>query len=267
VPVPQFEGKYGRRSLVEPPDFVAHIRGLDPDAPSGEPSIYAAGSKVPPSAILLYQKGVARRVAERYPSDTYRFACDLWVLRDHPVAVASGFGVGAPSMALVVEELIAIGVRRIVGIGTAGVLAPRIGIGEAIVCTSAIRDEGVSHHYLEPREPVRPSLAMFKGLSRALGQAGIRHHQGPTWTIDAPYRETVDEARHYRQQGVLTVDMEAAALFAVAAFRSVEAAALFIASDSLADLSWVPRFTDPAVDRGLDAAFGAALTALTIAEN
>jgi len=263
VPFPQFEGKYGRRSLIEPADFTAYARGLAADAPSEEPSIYAAGSAAPESCILLYHKSLARRAADRHGMDAYGFACDLGVLREAPVAVASGFGVGAPAMALVVEELIAIGVRRFVGVGLAGVLAPWIGIGDTVLCTSAIRDDGVSHHYVEAGVEVRPSTRLFRRLSRALSDASLSFHEGPTWTIDAPYRETVDEARHYRDLGILTVEMEAAALFAVAAVRSVEAAALFVASDSLADLSWAPRFHEPAVDRGLDRAFDAALSALS----
>jgi uridine phosphorylase len=60
--------------------------------------------------------------------------------------VVGGFGIGAPAAATVLEELIALGVREFISIGTAGCLQPQRALGEAIVCTGAIRDEGVSHH-------------------------------------------------------------------------------------------------------------------------
>ena len=68
---------------------------------------------------------------------------------------------------------------------------------------------------------------------------------GSAWTIDAPFRETVLEARHYADEGVAVVEMEAAALFAVGTVRGVEVASAFAISDSLADGEWVPQFGDP----------------------
>src|SRR5439155_23496889 len=125
-----------------------------------------------------------------------------------------------------------------------------------------VRDEGVSHHYLSPTVEVAASTALADAVADELLERKATFHRGPTWTIDAPYRETVGEARHYRDAGVLTVEMEAAALFAVAAVREVQAAAVFVASDTLADLTWVPHFDAPEVEVGLDLAFDAALAAL-----
>jgi purine-nucleoside phosphorylase len=85
---------------------------------------------------------------------------------------------------------------------------------------------------------------------------------GPTWTIDTPYRETVAEARHYQQAGVMTVEMEAAAVFAVAAYRGVAAAAAFAISDSLADLVWDPQFASPDLAPSLLRLYQAAVAAL-----
>ena len=70
------------------------------------------------------------------------------------------------------------------------------------------------------------------------------------------------EARHYQAEGVLCVEMEAAALFAVAQVRGLPLASAFVISDSLADLVWSPRFRDPAVQEGLVRLFQAAVTAL-----
>jgi uridine phosphorylase len=77
-----------------------------------------------------------------------------------------------------------------------------------------------------------------------------------------PYRETMAEARHYQVEGVLTVEMEAAALFAVAAYRGVEMAAAFTISDSLAEMVWNPQFHASDTHDSLTTLFSAAARAL-----
>ena len=79
---------------------------------------------------------------------------------------------------------------------------------------------------------------------------GLTHHVGASWTTDAPYRETRREVATYRDEGVKTVEMEAAALFAVAHCCHVQATAVFVVGDRLADLVWQPA-DDRRVRRGL----------------
>ena len=69
--------------------------------------------------------------------------------------------------------------------------------------------------------------------------------------MDTPYRETIAEVRQYQQEGVMTVEMEAAALFAVAQYRGVDLAAAFVISDSLAELVWNPQFEVEVVENSL----------------
>ena len=178
------------------------------------------------------------------------------------VGVYGGFGIGAPVAALQLEDLVAFGVRRVVSIGTAGSLQHDLAVGDLVVCERAIRDEGTSHHYLPAEAPARPSAALTARLSGTLDAQGRAHRLGATWTIDAPYRETIAEVLRYQAQGVLTVEMEAAALFAVAACRHVDLAAAFSISDTLADLMWTPRFGSPETRDGLEAIYRAALDAL-----
>ena len=134
------------------------------------------------------------------------------------------------------------------------------------MCQSAIRDEGVSHHYLPAARLATAPAAIQAALAAALRQAGVGYRGGTSWTIDAPYRETVAEARRYQAEGVLCVEMEAAALFAVAQVRGLQVAAAFAISDSLADLAWDPQFHGPQVEAGLVLLYEAALTALLAIE-
>src|SRR5207302_1751135 len=142
-------------------------------------------------------------------------------------ALVGDFGWGAPMAALVLERLGALGVSRVVSIGTAGSLQRHISIGHTVVCDRAVRDEGVSHHYLPPGQFAHASPQLTARLHAAMDQSTL----GASWTIDAPFRETVEEARHYQEAGILCVEMEAAALMAVAEVRGIQFATAFAISE------------------------------------
>ena len=188
----------------------------------------------------------------------------VYVLNRRPskVLLVGGFGIGAPAMGTAIEELIAMGVRRLIAVGTCGAL--RIGArpGDIILCTGAIRDEGFSHHYLPPAPLVKPSAFLTAKLRQQLVKSAVPFSKGHTWSIDAPYRETAKEVCHYRDSGVATVEMEAAALFSVAKYRRVQAAAVFTISDTLANLVWEPQFRSVETKDGLDAIVEPAIRAL-----
>ena len=91
-----------------------------------------------------------------------------------------------------------------------------------MVCEKAIRDEGTSHHYLKPSKYAYASKDMTQKIKNSLDKFKQKYFVGTSWTIDAPYRETVAEATQYQKEGVATVEMEASALFAVSQYRNVE---------------------------------------------
>ncbi len=157
------------------------------------------------------------------------------------------------------------GTPAFVSVGTAGSLQRDLDIGDLVLCEAAIRDEGASHHYLPPAKLATAHAGMTAALQAALRQAGVPFRAGNSWTIDTPYRETVAEARRYQAEGVLCVEMEAAALFAVAELRGLRVSAAFAISDSLADLVWNPRFHGAEVRAGLITLYRAAVTALQAA--
>ncbi|MFW6144368.1 MAG: nucleoside phosphorylase [Candidatus Natronoplasma sp.] len=142
-------------------------------------------------------------------------------------------GVGASAASMAVENLIALGIDKFISIGTAGTFQNKIDIGDIVVCEKALRDEGVSYHYLPPSRYTEPSEVMNENMIDVLEDEGYDHHLGPTWTIDAVFRETEKEIETYREEGIYTVDMEAAALFAVGDHRDVEITSLFTISDRL----------------------------------
>jgi uridine phosphorylase len=248
--------KYSDEALFEPRAYMEYLQsvGRGPGVPK------------PQGAVLCYETALIRRLRQTHGIAAVAGAMSdyLYVLPDRSeLVVAGGFGIGAPIAAAVMEELIALGCRRFVSIGTAGCLRPDLAIGTLVVCDRAVRDEGTSHHYVPSSLWAWPSTELTGAVEAALRRQGVQPHIGGAWTIDALYRETAAEVRHYRSLDVAVVEMEAAALFAVAAYRGAQAAAVFTVSDSLADLVWRPEFHREEVGDALEAMFAAACEALS----
>ena len=98
----------------------------------------------------------------------------------------------------------------------------------------ALRDEGTSYHYLSPAKWARASGELPGILARHAGSCGLPVHRGLSWTTDAPYRETASQLARHRTAGVLSVEMEAAALMALAEARGAEIASLLHVTNSFA---------------------------------
>lgn len=150
-------------------------------------------------------------------------------------------GVGASLAAALLEGLIALGCRKFIACGGAGVLDGTIGVGHIVVPTHAVRDEGTSYHYLPPAREVAASPEGVAAIEATLRKRGVHYLVGKTWTTDAIYRETPDKVRLRREEGCLTVEMEAAAFFAVAQFRGVAFAQMLYAGDDVSGEEWDAR--------------------------
>jgi nucleoside phosphorylase len=254
---PNYAAKHVQATpLVTPERFLRHLRERG----------QVAEDFVPPAGIiLLYQRPYARALLAREPhrpSPPFPEWFHLLDRTDGRVGVLAFFGIGGPAVAVAVELLAALGTRRFVNLGAAGGLQTGDRVGDLIVCDGAVRDEGLSHHYLPPARYAVPSAELTDALADKLTAGGQTFKRGATWTIDAPYRETAEELRHYRDEGVLTVEMEAAAVFAVAQHRGLQAAAAFVLSDTLTETDWTPDFGSPEIGRGLDILVEAAIGVL-----
>lgn len=150
-------------------------------------------------------------------------------------------GVGAPLAAGLLEEVIAFGGRKFIACGGCGVLEKDIAVGHIIVVSGAVRDEGVSYHYLPPGREVAASEDGIKALTETLKGRGVPYCLGKTWTTDAPYRETSKKIAQRKEEGCLTVEMESAALIAVAQFRKVLFGQALYGGDDLSGVQWDGR--------------------------
>ncbi len=150
-------------------------------------------------------------------------------------------GVGAPLAAGLLEEAIAFGCRKFIVCGGCGVLDKGLTVGRLILVENAVRDEGVSYHYVEPGREIQAQPQALDALRSTLTARGVPYVSGKTWTTDAPYRETQSMIDARRAEGCLTVEMEAASLMAVAQFRDVLLGQILYAGDDLSGDAWDRR--------------------------
>lgn len=233
--LPQFKDKHQFDALISAKKSLEYQRQIG-RVPEGD---------CPKRVIFCYQNSLMERITENYSGcwSTGTFRRLFW-LSDFPGIAIGNYGIGAPRAVLSMEMLIAWGVVDFISIGTAGAISPNLSIGELVGCDRALRDEGTSHHYLPAGRYSHPTdeLHFAKKFEK----------RGTTWTIDAFFRHTKEEITAYQKEGILTVEMEASALFAVGMARKVKVAAGFVISDLLYGEEWHPQFRQEPVEQGLD---------------
>lgn len=243
--IPNYGDKYDSEALFSPAEAIEE-HGGDTEA------------TIPPIVILTFQPGLFESVVPEQTGDPIHLVGSQKV---HPlndtVGVIGNFGIGAPVTAMVSENLIAAGAEILCIVGGSGGLQRSIKPTDMILADQAIRDEGVSYHYLPPENEATPTQQLVDHLEAAYTDAGFDAHRGTTWTTSAFYRETTDEIEQYAADGVVSVEMEAASLFAVAEYRGVESAAIFDVGDLITEDEWdagreyeniLPEIFDQAVE-------------------
>lgn len=144
--------------------------------------------------------------------------------------------VGSASIAMMTDFLIGYGVKKIIACGGCGVLAD-IPAGDVILPVTALRDEGASYHYLPPSRDIDLNTEMISVIKKTLDDNNVPYLECKTWTTDAFFRETPDMITYRREEGCQVVEMECAAIAAVAQFRGIKFGQLLYSGDILFDLS------------------------------
>ena len=153
---------------------------------------------------------------------------------DTPLTICST-GIGCPSAAVAVEELRKVGVETLLRAGTTGALQRGIEIGDMVVATGAAKDEGTTKRYEAATVPAVPDYAVLSALVEAAETAGEDVHVGPIATDDAFYAETEAYVRDWEAAGLLAVEMEAAAIFALARRYGLRAGAICTVDGNLVE--------------------------------
>ena len=149
--------------------------------------------------------------------------------------------VGASACSVQYEEILAMGLEKLIVFGTCGVLDKSIDDLAIIVPISAIRDEGTSYHYMKASDEIAVNEKYINEFNEILDKIGISSIMGTVWTTDAPYRETRNKVLKRKEQGCICVDMECASINAVAKFRGKELFQFFYAADNLDAAKWDKR--------------------------
>ena len=213
-----------------------------------EPSKVIRRRNMPEHCVICFFKEVIEKVVSEY--NAKMLVENRWEDGPHPVYEISyqnqrvAFfhpGVGAPQAAGLLEEVIAFGCRKFIAFGGCGVLEKDIAVGNLILVSGAIRDEGVSYHYLPPSHEVIANEVGVNALVKTLSSRGVSYRIGKTWTTDAPYRETPDKIARRKEDGCLTVEMESAGMMAVAQFRGVIFGQVLYGGDDLSGAEWDNR--------------------------
>lgn len=213
-----------------------------------EPSRVIKPRDVPEHCVISFFREVNEKIVVEKRAEVA--VPNRWEDGEHPIYEIEHLGkrlaffhpgVGAPLAAGLLEEAIAFGCRKFVVCGGCGVLDKGLTVGKLILVESAVRDEGVSYHYIQPGREIRAQPRALDALRSALTRRGVPFVSGKTWTTDAPYRETQSMIDARRADGCLTVEMEAASLMAVAQFRGVLLGQILYAGDDLSGDSWDKR--------------------------
>ena len=177
-----------------------------------------------------------------------------------PVSVQAT-GMGCPSAAIVIEELIQLGAQRLIRVGTCGGLQPDLALGDLIIAISAVPADGTARAYVngEPHAPTA-DFGLTHGMIHAAKGFDLRPKVGPVASSDTFYDP--DGERHHRwsARGVLGVEMEAAILFTIGALRKVAAACVLTVSDLVVGEAF-QRITDAELAAAVERMTRLALTA------
>jgi len=156
--------------------------------------------------------------------------------------------VGAPWAAAHIEELTARGCKKYIACGGCGVLQKDIAVGHLIIPTSAVRDEGTSYHYAPPSREIAMDTRVVQIIEETLKEQGAAYIKAKTWTTDAFFRETPGKIKLRKEEGCVTVEMEASAFIAAAVYNNVDFGQILYAGDSLAGEAWDGREWNRRVD-------------------
>ncbi|EYB68724.1 purine phosphorylase family protein 1 [Deinococcus phoenicis] len=169
-------------------------------------------------------------------------------------------GMGCPSAAIVAEELIRLGARTLLRVGTLGGATPQVRPADLVIATAAVPNDGTTRQLLggAPYAPAA-SFEVVEAAVQAARAQEIPHHVGLVMTEDAFYASTPEHARLWASRGVLGFEMEASAIFLVAALHGARAGCLTACSNDIGDPQLVP---DDVLAAGVDRMVRAALDAI-----
>lgn len=206
--------------------------------------------QVPKTVLVCYQQSTMQYLLKKYPEFQPSSAVPhFYTLDNGQVGILGDWGVGAPGLAIKMEELVVLGAKRFIAVGTAGGLMNEHQIADFVFCPSALAEDGVAHLYLPSnQQSIAADYAMLSEWKSFAKENALPEFQpAMAWSFSALFRETVEDVLRVRKLGCSVVEMEAATLYAIGKEMNVQTLSLFVISDSITDEAWTPRIKDLAV--------------------
>lgn len=206
--------------------------------------------------IERYANSVGAEKVGEFVSATKIYPVYVMEYQEEEICLAQA-PVGSAAAAQFMDWLIGYGVKQIISTGTCGVLV-EMKENVFLIPTRALRDEGVSYHYVAPSRYIDMNKLALGAIERTLKQKKIPYEEVMTWSTDGFYRETPDKVAYRIEEGCRVVEMECASLAAVAQLRGVIWGLLLFTADSLADIdnynqrNWGSEAFDKALELCLD---------------
>jgi uridine phosphorylase len=187
IPIPNYGDKYDSPTLFSAADAI--------DGQNGD-----SEATVPKAIIITYQREFFEGIVAERTGDPIPLVRNVEIHPiDETVGVVGGFSIGAPATGTVAKNLIAAGADVLCIVGGCGTLQRSIEPTDAVIADRAIRDEGVSYHYLPPDSEAKATPELADRLEARFDDTGVTTHRGTTWTTSAFYRETVAEIEQYAE--------------------------------------------------------------------
>lgn len=199
------------------------------------------GERIPARCLMTFTGDVLRRYVAQahceriadHHSETGAFPLYETIFEGTPLCLIQA-PVGAPAAAMLADRLIHSGVQAIVACGGCGVLNP-IPSGKILLPITAVRDEGTSYHYVKPAFDIKIDAEALDVARKASERSGVSFEECRIWTTDGFFRETPSIIEKRKAQGCSAVDMECAALAAVAQSYGIRFCEILYSGDSLSD--------------------------------
>lgn len=210
--------------------------------------------KAPETVLVCYQRSTMNYFLEQYPAfQPSEAVSHFYLFNEGQIGILGDWGVGAPGLAIKMEELIALGAKRFIAVGTAGGLMDAHQIADFVLCPKALAEDGVAHLYLpHDQKIVEADPQMILEWTQFIqGRSLPAFPSAIAWSFSAIFRETVEDVHRVREYGCSVVEMEAATLYAIGREKGVQTLSLFVISDSITHEAWTPRVRAPEVRNNL----------------
>lgn len=222
--------------------------------------------------IVVGDRGRVERVA-KYLSDSRKvgenreYLTYTGFLKGKKVSVMST-GMGAPAMAIGIEELATTNAKVVIRVGTTGAFQKELKLGDSVIVTGAVRLDGTTAQYIVPEYPAVADFNVVQALVKAAKLVNNRYHVGIVASTDSYYGRHFDPQRHSHienllvKAGVLAVEMEIGALYVVGRIKGLKTGAVLTVREELSEDGYIQA--GPKFEEGLEKSIQIAIKAIEI---